>query len=209
MWLDLDLLYCTQLLYYWLYCIYNLNCNGIRDPSKRKQVFSWLHLLLETHPIANDEQSSNDSRGIAILIKNQVNYDILDTYSSEGRILLIKLGICSRVIIILNLYAPQLRWFSLLSKNSNKTEFECRKIKHSSISGPESHPEVSTRGSESHSGQGTPDVHSDSPLTDIGLVIGKVITDKDIFAHQSLDTRCTVHISVEVTWQEGKLLLII
>ena len=52
----------------------------------------------------------------------------------------------------------------------------------SSISRQESHPEVSTRGSESHSGQGTPDVHSDSPLTDIGLVIGKVITDKDKYS---------------------------
>ena len=36
---------------------------------------------------------SIDSRGLALLIKNQVNYDIFEKYSSEGRILLIQLRI--------------------------------------------------------------------------------------------------------------------
>lgn len=107
--------------------ICSLNCNGIRDPSKRKQVFSWLHskncsifFIQETHSLHSDEQiwkqewggpvyyshGTNDSRGVAILFEKHVNFEILDTYGSEGRILMINLNLSGKEITLLNLYAP-------------------------------------------------------------------------------------------------------
>lgn len=122
--------------------ICSLNCNGIRDPSKRKQVFSWLHskncsifFIQETHSLHSDEQiwkqewggpvyyshGTNDSRGVAILFEKHVNFEILNTYGSEGRILMINLNLSGKEITLLNLYAPNKDDITFFSKSSNKT----------------------------------------------------------------------------------------
>jgi len=74
-------------------------------------------------------RDSNDSRGVANLIKNQINYDIFEKYSSEGRILLIQLRIWDREILILNVYASNFDEFHFFENLVTKVmEFECRKI---------------------------------------------------------------------------------
>ena len=107
--------------------ICSLNCNGIRDAAKRKQVFSWLAtkncnivFLQETHSIPQDElkwrqdwdgpvfysHGTSDSRGVAILFKKHVNCSIIEITGNNGRLLLLKLCLSGKELILMNIYAP-------------------------------------------------------------------------------------------------------
>ena len=109
------------------YTIGSLNCNGLRDSNKRKQLFAWLNekpydilFLQETHSITNDEvlwmqewggniiyaHGSSNSRGVAMLIKYHVNITIEDVNRQDGRLLVAKVTFASKQILLCNIYAP-------------------------------------------------------------------------------------------------------
>ena len=108
--------------------ICSLNCKGLQQSEKRKRLIEWsnqqkcdLLLMQETH-FTNDMLNklnnefngkmfvsigSSNSRGVAIWLKNNLNYKLIDEFTdSEGRLLLLNIEINENILTIVNIYAP-------------------------------------------------------------------------------------------------------
>ena len=109
------------------YNVCSLNCNGIRDMNKRKQLFTWLKdkhyndiFLQETHSLVGDElqwnqewankiyysHGSSHSKGVAILFKNAINTITAMSKDKEGRIINLKTSLGGKEILFSNIYEP-------------------------------------------------------------------------------------------------------
>ena len=116
---------------------FSLNVRGLRSPSKRNSIFSFVKrqkcdiiFLQETYSQETDERTWNSewgekifythgtthSRGACILIKPGTQFEIENVYSNqEGRIVLVNLIIKGQKLSLCNVYAP--------TQNENQTEF--------------------------------------------------------------------------------------
>ena len=132
------------------YNIASLNCNGLRDNKKRKQLFEWIQnkrndivLLQETHSTEKDENiwkqqwggeiyychGTSNSRGVAILIKDQVNFSVEQIETHDGRLLFLKGIIAEQEILLINIYGPNDDNINLLQIMMKKIlQFECTNI---------------------------------------------------------------------------------
>ena len=106
--------------------IISLNTRGIADNVKRQQIFYWLHrpniiLLQETHSSCGRElvwrtqwgatllcsHGATNARGVAILIKNKVNFEIHEIIShEEGRYIILDITLEDKRITLANVYGP-------------------------------------------------------------------------------------------------------
>ena len=106
----------------------SLNARGIRDLHKRKSILTWIEkqkwditFLQETYStpeVVNDwkfqwlgemilSHGSNHSRGVLVLINEQLQYEIRNTViDDEGRYILLDMTIQESPFLLLNLYAP-------------------------------------------------------------------------------------------------------
>ncbi len=105
----------------------SFNVNGLGQAGKRSIVFNKLKqlncisLLQETHCIKKDEKlwednwdgkiffanGSSNSKGVAILILNNINFELCDKKcDNEGRMLIVKLKIQFNTYVQCNIYAP-------------------------------------------------------------------------------------------------------
>ena len=119
----------------------SLNVEGLNDNKKRRKVFTWLHnqnadviVLQETHSSPESENiwkkewggeiiyshGSRNSRGVAVLLKSNLNVDFKKTKASnDGRFVYLDIVIDDSPFKFLNIYAPndvkcQLNFFSQL-----------------------------------------------------------------------------------------------
>ena len=110
--------------------IISLNARGIRDFTKRKTIFNWLHkqnadiaFLQETYSTPDIVESwrfqwagkmffshgTNHSRGVLILISDKLQFELKNTRSdSDGRYVLIDALIQDSPFSLLNIYAPNI-----------------------------------------------------------------------------------------------------
>ena len=108
--------------------INTLNCRGLRNGSKRREVFSWIKryhnsiiLLQETHSLQTSEtqwqkewagsvffsHGTANSCGVAILIPKEVDYVFIDKRQDRnGRILIVNLSTEIGLITLINVYLP-------------------------------------------------------------------------------------------------------
>ena len=111
--------------------IISMNCQGLRNMTKRKDVINYLKLtcadiicLQDTHLVGNDisltrtlwkgeiYQSgiSTNLRGVAILINNTFEYHIIETKTdTDGNMLCLKLQIYHMSVLLINVYGMQIR----------------------------------------------------------------------------------------------------
>ena len=104
------------------------NCRGIQDYTKRRKVFHYLRniesdiiLLQETHCDKNDEKIwksqwgeqcwfasfSSNSRGVAILVRNSVSFNVNSAfYDPNGRFLILNATLNDVLVTLVNIYAP-------------------------------------------------------------------------------------------------------
>ena len=122
----------------------SLNVRGIRSPTKRKALFTWLNerkydiiFLQETYSTVDVEDiwktqwqvklhfahGSNHSCGVMILVRSDLDFSLkfinLDT---EGRSIIMEAGVQGSLFLFVNIYAPnkvqdQCRFFENLNKN--------------------------------------------------------------------------------------------
>ncbi|ESO98102.1 hypothetical protein LOTGIDRAFT_143124 [Lottia gigantea] len=105
-----------------------LNCQGLRDIEKRRDVFNYLkqkkhhiYCLQDTHFTKNIESYvtgqwgykcffnsfSNNSRGVAILMNNNFDFEISKQYNDEGgNLIILNLKIENEAYTLVNLYGP-------------------------------------------------------------------------------------------------------
>ena len=130
--------------------IISTNVRGLRQVKKRgdfwlkyKELKADIICLQETHLVEADTHdlklewnieyllggNSTNSRGVAVLINNTFEYDILETiFDVDGRFIVIKLnliGLCT--VTIANIYAPNLDdpdWFNSLFKKIEEVDME-------------------------------------------------------------------------------------
>ena len=118
----------------------SLNVRGIRTYFKRKKVFNWLTkknadiiFLQETYSTNEIEKKwsnewkpwkcvfsngTNHSKGVAILIKNTLDYEIKYCMSDpNGRFIILDINVKGESFLIVNVYAP------CVSKPKDQTEF--------------------------------------------------------------------------------------
>ena len=110
--------------------IISANCQGLRDKNRRVDVIGYLCeqnssiiCLQDTHITVKDENnvrqlsncecilggSSTNSRGVAILLKNNFEFEVLQTEADpKGNYLCVDLKMTSFSIRIINIYAPSL-----------------------------------------------------------------------------------------------------
>ena len=108
--------------------LHSLNVRGLRDVKERRAIFHWLRkfnqgiiFLQETHSCSEDESiwknewganivfshGSRDSRGVAILFSNSMNYNINNCICNlSGRCILLEIEIDGKNFFLVNLYAP-------------------------------------------------------------------------------------------------------
>lgn len=109
--------------------IYSLNVNGLGENIKRKAVFNKLRkfkdgifLIQETHSTYMKESiwknqwgnrniyfahGQSNSRGVATLFSQNVQYKLKKSYNDEeGRILILDIDYNGCIVTIVNLYAP-------------------------------------------------------------------------------------------------------
>ena len=107
----------------------SLNAQGLRNQNKRLRLNEWLNqqnasifLIQETHFTTNIENSvrtdfehfhkyhsfgTNNSRGCSILIKDNLNFNLIDNkIDQEGRYNFINIEINKTIYSIFNIYAP-------------------------------------------------------------------------------------------------------
>ena len=104
------------------------NVNGLNADAKRKTIFNYLKqknfeiiLLQETHSTEKVEKlwemewgnkiewlhGTNRSKGLAILLKNNLNYDLIKTYQDpHGRFLFLEIKVKNSCLTIANIYGP-------------------------------------------------------------------------------------------------------
>ena len=122
--------------------ISSFNARGLADYKKRNIIFKWLYdnhrgiiLLQETHSTVKSENEwqkqwkgkiifnhgDSNSRGVAILIPDYLNIDILDEKTDEdGRILLVNLKYMDTIFVLCNIYAP--------TKDKKLKQLECLNV---------------------------------------------------------------------------------
>lgn len=105
-----------------------MNCRGIGDMRKRRDVFNYLrdlgfsiYLLQDTHfsPSCEDmiknewgsdvyfSSYSSNSRGVAILFCNNIEYKVIDCVKSlDGNYIMLKVKMFDRTFVIVNVYGP-------------------------------------------------------------------------------------------------------
>ena len=108
--------------------ICSINTNGLQQPEKRQRLIEWskqqqcnILLMQETHFSQNIENKliqdfegslyqsngTSNSRGVAIWIKKNVEFKLIDEYKdNEGRLLLINVEINNAIYTIINIYTP-------------------------------------------------------------------------------------------------------
>ena len=104
------------------------NCRGLNDYSKRKDVFHFLrakkydiyllqdtHFLKEKEPFIRSEWGSeiifnsysSQSRGVAILFSNNIDFKVHEIFKDEkGNLLILDISVCDKKITLVNLYGP-------------------------------------------------------------------------------------------------------
>ena len=108
--------------------IISMNCRGIRDVSKRRDVLHYLRqkdanviCLQDTHLMAgevNEVRSQwgyecilsgckRDARGVAILFQNNFQYKMLEQKADQdGNFLIAKIDVNENIFTIVNIYGP-------------------------------------------------------------------------------------------------------
>ena len=109
--------------------VVSLNVRGLNNHTKRHTIYKWIRkndygicFLQETFCISNLKQQfqkgwngdifhsfsdSSHSRGVCIMLHNNISYKSLSSYSDEeGRIMLVNIEIGSHNYALLNIYAP-------------------------------------------------------------------------------------------------------
>ena len=107
----------------------SLNCRGLNDYKKRVILYDWLSdskcdvaFLQETHYVEERKyiynsrwngtsfhcfSTSSHSKGVSILINKNFQFKLLDQHrSTDGRMLLLNIEHESRIITVVNVYAP-------------------------------------------------------------------------------------------------------
>ena len=107
----------------------SVNCRGLRDLNKRADVIDYLKqtpsnilCLQDTHWVKKDERNiqelwnnpghinggKTNARGVAILLKNNFEFTVLNTISDlEGNMIILDIKISKEITIrLLNIYAP-------------------------------------------------------------------------------------------------------
>lgn len=122
--------------------IVSLNVRGLKNNTKRRALFNWVReqkadvtFFQETYSNETDEllwkneyggnilfvHGTNHSRGIMILLKNGLDIEILDKFTSpDGRICILKTKTYNKVLYYISIYAPneenaQLQFFHKLN----------------------------------------------------------------------------------------------
>ena len=108
--------------------IVSVNCQGLRDKTKRLDVWNYLSrldpnilCLQDTHLSKQDENdlslmtdskcllsgTRTNSRGVVIILRNNFKYQIIDTkLDNEGNLVYADLNINSITFRLINIYAP-------------------------------------------------------------------------------------------------------
>ena len=108
--------------------IVSINCQGLGDLRKRRDVFNYLrskkhsiYFLQDTHFVEQQENFisaewgykcyfnsfSSNSRGVAILFNNNFEFQVLDTYKGEnGNVIIIKIKLKGKSLLLVNVYGP-------------------------------------------------------------------------------------------------------
>ena len=109
----------------------SLNVRGLRNPTKRREIFRWLKrfhdgdncfvFLQETHSISTDEfiwqrewgskiifsHGTNLSKGVAICFPQKYNYELpFENSDTEGRKVIVTIQDDNECISLVNIYAP-------------------------------------------------------------------------------------------------------
>ena len=106
----------------------SLNVRGIRDALKRKKIFLWLKrqkcdiaFLQETflscdieHIVSSEwkgfsifEHGTNHSKGVAILVRKDLQINVIDTYfKGDGRSIALRFSCQNLFYLCLNVFAP-------------------------------------------------------------------------------------------------------
>ena len=117
--------------------ISSLNVRGIRDTTKRRKIFNYLHhekddviMLQETHSCKKDakywrselggniyfEHGETNSKGVAIAFRRELNVKLHNVVKREGRCIILEVNIDGIEYVIMNVYAP----------NGDDVDFFCR-----------------------------------------------------------------------------------
>lgn len=108
--------------------IQSVNCQGLGDKSKRKDVFNYLHnkkynifFLQDTHFVQEDEKMiqtqwgfeayfssyRSNARGVAIFFKNNFEFKVNDAFSDiNGNSLMLDVTIENKQYLLVNIYGP-------------------------------------------------------------------------------------------------------
>ena len=108
--------------------VMSMNCRGIGNSNKRRDVFHYLrglnysiYMLQDTHfspacehMIKNEwgfdsyfSSFSSNSRGVAILFKNDVEYKLIDCVKSlDGNFLILTVKMFDKIFVLVNVYGP-------------------------------------------------------------------------------------------------------
>lgn len=112
-----------------MFRIMSLNCRGLRDTSKRKDVLNYIRkknfsicCIQDTHFIQSDEKiiraqwgfecifshGRSDARGVCILLNNNFEYKLLGKFSDEqGNLLILQLEVDKKfTVTLVNIYGP-------------------------------------------------------------------------------------------------------
>ena len=125
----------------------SLNVRGLADVVKHRSIFHWLRkfhrgicFLQETHSVVQKEifwknewgapvyhsHGTHNSRGVAILMPNNLDYKVQDVISDDrGRLLILDILIDDTRFILANIYAP--------TKNFEKDQCEFLENVHEKI----------------------------------------------------------------------------
>ena len=108
--------------------ISTFNCRGLREATNRAKIFEWMRgrnqdiiFMQETHSTKRDEEvwerewggkivfshGERNARGVMILIKKNLELDILDVDKDDsGRVLYVVVKLGSAHMLLVNIYAP-------------------------------------------------------------------------------------------------------
>ena len=106
----------------------SMNCRGLRDIDKRKDVFNYLRqkdanivCLQDTHILTSETNlvraqwgyecilsgSRRDARGVGIFFRNNFHYKLItDRSDRDGNLIIVKIEVNETVFVIVNIYGP-------------------------------------------------------------------------------------------------------
>lgn len=123
-----------------------VNCQGLGDKSKRKDVFNYLHnkkykkkkILQDTHFVQEDEKMiqtqwgfeayfssyRSNARGVAIFFKNNFEFKVHDAFSDiNGNSLMLDVTIENKQYLLVNIYGPNEESLPLLENYQSLKPF--------------------------------------------------------------------------------------